>query len=387
LALPKYDAYALRCKLSGLDVPEGLPLSTFVQAIVDNPNFNMEMGMQLMSVLGDGITSQIMKIDPTQKPDGDGMPVLIHASQLKNLPPIEWLQKPILPKQGLTTLYGGSGDGKSFYAIHTALTIAQSHSVVYMVGEGQHGYPSRVGAWCKHHHKTEGKLYMHMESVSLSDPAALEMFIETITPTNPDLVVVDTVARAMTGFDENSTRDMGVFIQACNKLMKRLDCAVLLVHHTNKGGIVERGSGALRGASDAMIRLHKEDDTILLECAKTKDAEPFETKAYKLVSVKYDTEFGEMASAVLVPSERVAITDMTPLSHIQKKILEVLAMVVNDGGLDRAEIRNETNIPNGTLGRALNTLLAREFVEQDGYGKPYTITSKGLEKIGKGKPK
>lgn len=377
--LPRLEAYALRRKFAGLDVPEGLPLSPVVQAIVNTP-MTLDKGMLFLSALGDELTAQIMKIDPDSKPFGDGLPVFIHASQLRDLPPIEWLRKPILPKQGLTVIYGASGDGKSFYALGLALEVAQHSPVVYMVGEGQYGYPARVGAWCQHHKASEGGLYMHMESVSLSDETALETFIDTIAPTNPELVIVDTVARAMTGYDENSTRDMGLFIQACNRLMKRLECAVLLVHHTNKGGQEERGSGALRGAADAMIRIYKEDDVILAECAKTKDAEPFETEGYKLVSVEYQDKHGLLKSAVLLPADVVIATADSSLSVSQRKILDLLAMPMNQDGLERDEIRTQTNLAHGTLSRALNSLMQRGFIAQDEPRKPYQITDEGLKR-------
>lgn len=378
--LPKYEAYALRRKLAGLDVPD-LPISPFVKAIVENPNLTTDKAMILLGVMGDDITAQIMKLDPNAKPDGNGLPVFIHASQLADLPPIEWLRKPILPKQGLSVIYGASGDGKSFYALNLALEVAQASSVVYMVGEGQYGYPARVGAWVKHHKRSEGSLYMHMESVSLSDSMALETFIDTIQPTNPDLIIVDTVARAMTGYDENSTRDMGLFIQACNHLMKRLDCAVLLVHHTNKGGQEERGSGALRGASDAMIRIYKEDDVILAECAKTKDAEPFETEAYRLISIEYETKSGVLKSGVLIPEDMVVNTEDSPLSVAQKKVLDCLGQSANADGLGREDIRQATHLAYSTITRALSSLMNRGFISQDEPYKPYKITDAGNKKI------
>ncbi len=214
--------------------------------------------------------------------------------------------------------------------------------------------------------------------MSISDEDALSTFIDTIAPTTPELVIIDTVARAMTGYDENSTRDMGLFIRACNQVMRRLDCAVLLVHHTNKGGREERGSGALRGAADAMLRVYKEDDVILVECAKTKDAEPFETEAYKLVSVQVTNGNERLKSAVLLPAEMVLATQESPLSIPQRKVLDVLAMAA--GGLERDEIKAQADLAHGTLARALNSLMEREFISQEEPRKPYTITPKGLER-------
>ena len=45
----------------------------------------------------------------------------------------------------------------------------------------------------------------------------------------PDIIVIDTAARAMLDLDENSAKDTGIFIAACDRLKRRFKCAVIRI--------------------------------------------------------------------------------------------------------------------------------------------------------------
>jgi len=176
---------------------------------------------------------------------GNGWTV-IHSKDLHKLPPAHWLLKDKLIQKGLTVIYGGSGTGKSFHAIDIALQVAQTENVIYMAGEDELGYENRVLAWEKHTGKNRENLYVSLGSVPVLESNEVKEFIDSLIELNPVLVVVDTLARAMVGGDENSSRDMGLFIRACNEIQRKLGCAVLLIHHTNKLGDAEQSILKLR---------------------------------------------------------------------------------------------------------------------------------------------
>jgi hypothetical protein len=70
------------------------------------------------------------------------------------------------------------------------------------------------------------------------------------------LVVIDTLARAMPGVDENSAQEVGLVIAHCDQLKEDLACAVAPIHHTGKDeGRGMRGSNAIHGAVDATFRI------------------------------------------------------------------------------------------------------------------------------------
>lgn len=313
---------------------------------------------------------------------------IIHASELDDLPPVEWLISGEIPKRGLTVLFGPSGTGKSFLALNYALTLAQSAPVVYMAGEGQSGYPGRVKAWRQHHNATVGNLYMCMGAVSFMDDSDLTHFIEQVKSIaeNPSIIIVDTLARSMLGADENSSRDMGRFVAACEQIQHYFDCAVMIVHHTNKGGVAERGSGALRGGADSMIKLTDEDDLIRVECDKSKDAKEFEPKYMKLLPVDIgmqDVDGNKIMPPVIVDAEKVIQSDLDDLTNTQVKILETLSMAIYEYGATASELENNLpEVPQRTVYRVLSRLKELGFIDQPSRREPYVITDKGKAKIG-----
>lgn len=304
---------------------------------------------------------------------------IIPAVELRNLPPIEWIVKGEIPARGITVLFGASGAGKSFLALDYALTIAQDQPVVYMAGEGEYGYRQRVAAWCQHHGKPEGRLFMCIGAVQLMETDDLDAFLRAIQAIRPVMVIIDTMSKSMIGSDENSTRDMGLFVQACEKVKRDLDTTVLIVHHTNKGGVHERGNSALRGASDAMIRVTAEDDLIRVDSAKTKDASPFPTRYIQLLTVPIEIDGQMVDSAVAIESDRIIQSPDDPLTPNQLQTLKLLGET--PFGASRNEIAETSGVPYHSLQRILSQLRKLDYVKVDGYGKPYTITQTGLDRL------
>ena len=86
------------------------------------------------------------------------------------------------------------------------------------------------------------------------------------------LLVVDTLNRAASGADENSSTDMGAIIDAAKALQSRCGGLVLLVHHSGKDasrGL--RGHSSLIAALDASIEVTKTDTGQAWKIDKSKD--------------------------------------------------------------------------------------------------------------------
>jgi hypothetical protein len=81
----------------------------------------------------------------------------LSIKDIKELPPYEWLVEGVIPRHGLSCLYGPPGVGKSFLALDLALRIgcglpwlnrpAKEGHVGYVFGEGEHGLKQRLAAW------------------------------------------------------------------------------------------------------------------------------------------------------------------------------------------------------------------------------------------------
>lgn len=301
---------------------------------------------------------------------------VIHSKDLKKLPPPEWLIEDKLVKKGLSIVYGASATGKSFYALDLALTVSQTQTVVYMAGEDELGYEQRVTAWEQHNHKDRNELYISLGSVPVLEAHEVKEFIDSVKELNPVLVVVDTLARAMVGGDENSSRDMGFVTRACNKMQRELQCSVLLIHHTNKGGDSERGSGALRANADVMIKISNLDEEVSAECSKTKNQKAFETEFYQKVDVP------GTGSVVLVRSERVDIshekvTRMKDLTQAQAKVLRAIREMQDMEETKTGSIVNVTRLEHASVVRVLKALTAKGLIGQESKRGDYTLTALG----------
>lgn len=227
---------------------------------------------------------------------------LLSLDDLDKLPEPEWMLQDIMPAASLTTLYGAPGSAKSFLALDAALSIAsgfQFHGkntkqgrVVYSLGEGIRGLKYRIEAWCLAHPTADRELInknftVIPRAVHLLEEFDVTMLLNTIDKQEGvDLLIIDTFARALVGGDENSAGDVGRAIAVCDKVRDMTGSATLLVHHTAADGSKARGSTALPGASDCMIRMNKDENQHVIRVVNTKqkDAEEFKPLHFDLKS-------------------------------------------------------------------------------------------------------
>ena len=186
--------------------------------------------------------------------------------------PVRWLVKDILPANSFSALYGRPGSYKSFAAIYLAACIAtgseafgkpcKQGAVVYIAGEGGAGLKRRRDALVKKHQLGHDipvyfiKAQLNLRS-SLDDMTALVEAVRALQ-IEPSLIVVDTLARAYAGGEENSAAEMGQFVAVIGAIMEQLGCGVLVIHHAGKDesrGM--RGSSALLGAVDSEMECIK----------------------------------------------------------------------------------------------------------------------------------
>jgi len=322
--------------------------------------------------------------DPYDPDSADGLrQYLVHARDLHTLPDAGWLVQGEIPESSLTIVFGPSGAGKSFLVLHYGLMLSERVKVLYVASEGESGYKKRVAAWEKYHQKEAGDMHFYFNVAQLLDENERKAFISQIVEhVKPRLIILDTLAHSMLPGDENSTRDMGLFIKAAKQIQKQYDCTVLLVHHTNKGGKDERGSVALRGATDSIIKVFKEDDLLVVEHSKLKDGPEFEPKYMKLLPVLLGTDESnpDHYAPVIVPAEKIIRSKTDPVTNQQRKILLSLADDFAFGAMP-SDLVETTSIQKGSLLRSLGELRRLGFVTQEEKGAPYNITPDGLAAI------
>ena len=222
--------------------------------------------------------------------------------------PVEWLIEGVIPKGSFTALYGPPGSFKSFIALDIAEAIAtgrtwmgrpvkQTGAVLYLAGEGFGGIGARIKA-CKLHHQTEdgAPIYIVRHQLNLRSSAedfnALMMAVVTLveqTGMEFSLAIVDTLARAFGGGNENSSEDMGAFITAMGKVQEFLNCALMVLHHSGKDAAKGlRGHSSLLGAVDTELELLRFDEQMkgVLTISKQKDGADNERFGFEMVEVE-----------------------------------------------------------------------------------------------------
>lgn len=222
--------------------------------------------------------------------------------------PVEWLIEGVIPQGSFTALYGPPGSFKSFIALDIAEAIAtgrtwmgrpvnKTGAVLYLAGEGFGGIGARIKA-CKIHHQTEdgAPIYIVRHQLNLRSSAedfnALMMAVVTLveqTGMEFNLTIVDTLARAFGGGNENSSEDMGAFITAMGKVQEFLNCALMVLHHSGKDAAKGlRGHSSLLGAVDTELELLRFDEQMkgVLTISKQKDGADNERFGFEMVEVE-----------------------------------------------------------------------------------------------------
>lgn len=296
-------------------------------------------------------------------------------NEMRNLPKAEWLIGGVIQKRGFNVIFGAPGQGKTFVALHYALSIAQSAKVMYVAGEGVSGLYQRGVAWCTHNHKDADNLYMVIGNVAFMDDTEFGSFKQKCQDESPEIIFIDTLARAMSGADENSTRDMGMFVDRCDELRHDIGCTIVIVHHTGKAGYAERGSSVLRASADIMQRISMTDGDIRVECEKSKDSEPFDPMNLTLLPVKIVIDGDEIEVPVVVESAIVDHSMDTRITAEQRKVLDVMCEITT-GTLAEINEHMPAMKPN-SLHKLLSKLKSKGLVSQTEPRQPYSITDEG----------
>jgi hypothetical protein len=315
---------------------------------------------------------------------------LYSVAELLRLDAPEWLIYRIFSSSALVGVYGPSGEGKTFLALDWALSVAQGEEwagrgvtqgpVVYVAAEGGRSIGKRVRAWMKARGQTDvPEAFFLLESVQVRDGSDLELVVSRIGELGmmePSLIVFDTLARCFVGGEENSAMEMGQFVEGLEWLRRETRAAVMVLHHTGKQAQeLERGSTALRGAADVMIRVSKKDNVITVKNNKQKDDEEFDDINLRLRQVALAGGEGADTSCVL---ESVAARSATGglLPHL-RKTLSTLASST-DGTLATAEWAEQAHLKNRTLHSHRQELVNLGYVEEVTRGT-YRATERGKE--------
>ena len=342
----------------------------------------------------DDLVREVRKVEPlTEAPQAAEGEVVAEEQAIERykmmrrdavfaMPPVEFLVDGLITDTGFTMMYGAPGTGKSFLAIDMALSVAHGQPwqgqgvkqgpVLYIAGEGIGGFGKRWKAWERHHGKVdEPDLYLLPTAVNFREAEDIARLVATIEDIDQpfSLVIVDTVARAIAGAEENSSTDMGLFVAACDEIKALTGGALLAVHHAGKdANRGARGSTALLGAVDTSLMVSKSEDIVVLRTEKMKDAEPMDDINLRMVTV---------AATISETSVVLERTDEKPKKKKAwrptgaiKRALQVFENLCVDRGSPKiryndwaAKMNSEMpDTPDSTKGSARNKLIEEEWI-------------------------
>jgi hypothetical protein len=190
--------------------------------------------------------------------------------------PDSYLIKGLLDDAAFSVIYGDANSGKTFIALDMAFRVASGlpfeerkvkHGlVIYVSAEGGKRIKRRLAALIKKYadENAPRALFSLLNySIDLrSNGADLCELIKLIKAEEAELnakcvwVIVDTLARAMNGGDENSPVDMGKIVSAADRIRDETGAHFTYIHHTGKDAARgARGHSLLRAATDTEIEV------------------------------------------------------------------------------------------------------------------------------------
>lgn len=204
------------------------------------------------------------------EPKPSGRLTLLTPDQCEGYRSRGYLLKGLVAPGDVGCIFGAPGAGKSLIGPHIGYAIAQGREafgmrarqggVFYVAAEDPHGMQSRVSALRRTHGEAPDFRLVAGVSDLLSDTSPdLAALREAVETHRPALIIVDTLAMAFPGLEENSAEAMGRVVAVARGLAES-GAAVILVHHDTKAeGATPRGHSLLNGALDFALHVKKDE--------------------------------------------------------------------------------------------------------------------------------
>ncbi|MES2659277.1 MAG: AAA family ATPase [Verrucomicrobiota bacterium] len=235
---------------------------------------------------------------------------IVRSDEMKgSCEPLDFVEG-LLTEGGASVVYGPSNCGKTFWAFDLAACVATGRpfrdelevdqgAVVYVALEGVHGARNRVEAMRREGLLPDGSpFFLCFAPVSLLETGHDKQLAESVKAAAEQsnlpcrLVVIDTLARAMAGGEENGGKDMTTAVQSMDAVRAATGAHVMLVHHCGKDEARgARGHSSLRAAVDTEIEVSRADGETIstVRVTKQRDMEAGEPMPFSFRVVELGT--------------------------------------------------------------------------------------------------
>lgn len=236
--------------------------------LLNGPNEDVDRELDDLSALED-------KPDPTKLK-------FLSPAQCATQPQRGYIIKGLLAPRDIVACVGAPGCGKSTLAPYLGYMVAQGREtfgqrtkqggVFYVAAEDETGLQMRVAALhgdhgeANHFHVVAG-----VTNLLAKESPDLLALREAANARKPSLIIIDTLAMAFPGLEENDAAAMGRVVAVARSLTK-WGAAVILIHHDTKSGDgLPRGHSLLNGALDVSLALKRDGKTVTGKLSKNRN--------------------------------------------------------------------------------------------------------------------
>jgi hypothetical protein len=284
-------------------------------------------------------TGEITETD-TQKDKPINKMYLIKGSDITYEPISTDFVQGLLTSGSFSVVYGESNCGKTFFMTDLSFHVSEGKSwrdkrvekgaVIYVALEGMAGLKGRIEAYRKETKETLQNFYVMPCPFDFLDAQGdVYSFLKLLETAKQDIgdikmIVIDTLARAIGGGDENSGQDMGMLVKHADAIRDYTGAHICFIHHSGKDKAKgARGHSSLRAAVDTEIEISRNegDDFSLVKVVKQRDLEKEDDTAFKLKSIEigenqyFETQTSCVVEFIEIDESKVKSTKLTDMQQ------------------------------------------------------------------------
>ena len=281
-----------------------------------------------------------------------------------------YLVKGLIPRTGISLVWGPPKSGKTFWLFDLMTHVAGSEDyrgrkvyggpVIYCCFEGIEGYGARIAAIKQQ--RQEASVVSFNPSLSLMSERLdlAEQYWELVEAVKgrlgqnrPAAIVLDTLNRSFNGSESNDS-DMAGYIRAADAIKNAFACAVIVVHHSGHDAARPRGHSSLTAAIDAQLSVKRSpDDRIVVEVEWMRDGPEGERLLSRLtpVEVGTDSEGDPITSCIVEPSDDLPAAVPVASSRQSAAALEALDAAAGADGSAQQPVWREELCRRGVINR------------------------------------
>ena len=243
-------------------------------------------------------------------------------------PPIEWMIENLIPAVTVSVFYGDPGSKKTYSLLSMAVCVAMGKPWL-----GMKTKPGKVlfvdeemgESWMRRRLRASIKGELGDENIAiefvsfagykLDSKEGAAQLQNDIEEHKSKLVILDALSEIMDG-DENAKKDTSPVFIALKRIAEKTGCTIIVIHHANKSGGY-RGSSAIKGHPDLMIKVQSDNDSkfINFQSEKVRHIEDI-----KFTAVAYWNDDDDQF--YLLPSETK--TKEKPMNKSQSYVIKYL---------------------------------------------------------------